>query len=408
MIRLMVSLSALLVPAISAPGLPQDRELPELLNAPIEVERPQPVASTALETRFGKLFLNATVNGETHEFIFDTGSPTMLSRSIAERLGLTTIGHNTGLDANGNSVTMAFALVDELAVGGAVFHDVPVLVFDFTELSLGGCIIDGGILGSEILAGSAWLIDTENETLSFAANADALGSGEAVVDAGLSDFGYPHAPIIAYQVGDVTDRALFDTGSAEAVSLFRTLIQDASVRDAIAADSMVTGRGSEGESAGGYGEITDLARFTLEAFSIDGQSVAPLRANTRGAPPTLVGAGMLDTYRVRLDYPQGRFVLERRDEALPDEAESGYSVAFVDGQARVVQIFSGSPAAEAGLQLGDQVIAIDGRRLDVTPASPMCETALWLLNGFDAARGGVFEIQRGDTRMTVSVPPAGQ
>lgn len=382
----------------------QGRSLAEIVTAPIAIERTGPVSTVDLDVRMGKLFLTASANGEAREFIFDTGSPSMVSRELADALELEIVASNTGVDANGNPVTMDIAILETLAVGSTVFHDVPVMVFDFSVLSIGACLIDGGILGSEILPGSAWRIDAENESLSFAETYAALGGGVPEVRASLHDFGYPHAPIIDYQLGDVSDRALFDTGNSEAVMLFRPVADDDSVQALMSPGSRRTGRGSEGESAGGLGETTELFRFTLNEFYIDGQMIAPVRAAQRGAPPSLIGAGILDTHHVVLDFPNEEFLLERRQQAAPVEVEAGYSLGFVGGFATVVQIFNGSAADAAGLRLGDRIESIDDHSLLVTPQAPLCDTVTWLTQSFRPAQGGDMTVRRDGEVLTIAVP----
>ena len=62
----------------TSPAFARQDDLQALLSAPVGVERTAPVSSVPFETRVRKFYLDASVNGETHEFIFDTGSPTIV------------------------------------------------------------------------------------------------------------------------------------------------------------------------------------------------------------------------------------------------------------------------------------------------------------------------------------------
>lgn len=382
----------------------QDADLRAALTAPIAIERAAPVTSAPLENRGGVLFLNAAANGQSREFILDTGSPTILTREFADALGLHTIGQNTGVDANGAPLTMDIAVVESLTIGDTTFRNVPVLIFDFSGLAAGACLVDGGMLGSELLPGSAWRIDTEGGQLSIAETAAALGGSAPVVRARLYDFGYPHAPVVDYAVGEVTDKALFDTGNAEQVTLFAEVAQNRSVQAAFASGSVSRGRGTEGESAGGRGEVTDLIRFTLPRFEIDGQPIGPVRAATRGAPPTLVGLGMLRSHVVTLDYPGAQFLLESRSEPAPSRPEAGYSIAPDGDAARVVRLFEDSAAAHAGLRLGDRVIEAGGRSLRVAPEASRCDVVDWLMQSFDPTAAANLTVERDGAPVTIDIP----
>ena len=65
-----------------------------------------PLTTVPLDIRMNKLYVSATLEDQTRAFIFDTGSPTILSQELADALGLERTGSNTGRDANGRMVTM--------------------------------------------------------------------------------------------------------------------------------------------------------------------------------------------------------------------------------------------------------------------------------------------------------------
>lgn len=381
----------------------QTADLGSVFSAPIGIERQAPVASVPLEVRGGKLFLQASIDGNVREFIFDTGSPTILARGFAETLGLEIIGSNTGTDANGTPVTMDVAIVDSLEIGDATFRNVPVLVFDFASLPIGPCIFDGGVIGSEILRGSAWRIDTGSNRLSIAESAAAFGNLTPVIRAQLHDFGYPHAPILDYSIGDFSDRALFDTGNAEQVTLFRDVFDHRETQQAIVAGSLRRGRGSEGTSAGGSGEIGDIIRYNLSDLKLDGQSLGELGGTVRQAPPTLIGARILESHIVTLDYPGGEFLLEPRTEPEGPRIRPDFGIAFEGGTPTVSQLLDGTAASTAGLRLGDQVAEIDGRSLAVSENNDQCDVARWLMQSFDAGAAVEIVVIREGQRQTITI-----
>ena len=391
---------AVTLPATS-PAFAQQEDLQALLSAPVGIERTAPVSGVPFQTRVRKFYLDASVNGETHEFIFDTGSPTVLSRQLADALGLEIVGRNTGRDANGTPVTMDFAIIDRLTLGDVTFTRVPVLIHDFSGLATGACLIDGGVIGSEILPGSAWRIDAAAGRLEIAESAAALAPLETVLSAPLHDFGYPHAPVLDYALGEIADKALFDTGSEEEVVLFHEVADSRPARAHVVRGSVVTGQGSDGEGAGGRSENRELVRFSLEDLRIGEMSPGPVRATTRTVPPSLVGAGMTDRFIVTLDYPGAAFTLSPRDVPAPERVEPGFALAFAGEGVEVVQLFQGSPADEAGLRLGDRVTAIDGRAL----GGDGCEDVHWLMAEYSEADGGALTVDRAGETRVIEVPP---
>jgi len=367
------------------------------------LERGAPLTTVPLEVRKNKLFVSAAVEGQTREFIFDTGSPTMLSRSLADSLGLEHVGSTAGRDANGRVVTMDTAVVQTLTLGDLTFHQVPVRVFDFDQLYLGPCIFDGGVLGSELLPGSVWRFDTGRGQLQIG-DASQLAASSPVLSAPMYDLGYPHYPVVDYAVGNVTDKAIFDTGNAEELVFFSRVVQDVGVQERMVSGSVRRGQGSDGVSAGGAGPVRDLMRFSLSEMSVGGLPLGPLQASTRDTAPTLLGAGLLDRYVVTLDGVTQRFVLEERVPLRPARREAGYTVTLEEGGTRVTQLFETSPAAGAGLQLGDRVIAIDSRPLDGPQAPERCALATLLLEQMDWAAPVALTVERGDAPIVLQIP----
>lgn len=400
----MVAATLPMIVGPAGPGYAQEADLRSILTAPITIERAAPVTSAPLELRMGKLFLNALANGQKREFIFDTGSPTILTRAFADSLELRTVGRNTGVDANGTPVTMDVAVLDSLAIGDITFRKVPILVFDYSGLDTGSCIVDGGILGSEILPGSAWRIDTRARRLVISETSAALDDSTPEVRAKLYDFGYPHAPVVDYSVGDISDKALFDTGNSEQVTLFGRVAESRSVQEAFVPGSVSHGRGTEGESAGGRGAVTDLVRFTLSGFEIGDQPLGRVRATTRGVPPSLLGLGMLRSHVITLDYPGAQLLLERRSDPAPPRPEAGYSIALDGDAATVVRLFDDSAAARAGLRLGDRVTQAQGRSLRITPDDPACRVSAWLAESFDPVTAATLVVERDGEPLTIHIP----
>ncbi len=87
----------------------------------------------------------------------------------------------------------------------------------------------------------------------------------------------------------------------------------------------------------------------------------------------------LDRVRVRPQDASFSYITSRAaDEAFYSESQFiglGLSTTVVDGALRVLQVFDGSPAAEAGLDRGSRIDAIDGRRVSALIADGLIDGA---------------------------------
>ncbi len=377
-------------------------EAAEALQLPIAVEREAANTNVPLRPHMGKFAISATVNGEERQFVFDTGSPTLISHELAETLDLDVIGSNLGRDANGREFRTDIAIVDRLTIGGTTFRSVPVLIADFDGSDPNGCFFDGGVIGSELFPGSVWHIDPERQMLDIAANVNDIDAARAtgpIVATRLHDLGYPHAPIFDYSIGSFRDRGLFDTGNSDTIILFERIARDEQVRRATVPNSIREGRGSHGVSAAGRGEDTDLLHFELEEVRLGETALGRQRVTTRGAPPSLIGLGILDTHAVTLDYTEGLLLFHPRSQPRPALSHPGFALMATDDGVRVIQLFNGSIAQDAGLQLGDQVVAIDDHEIPLGEAS--CETTRWLVESQPARSAEHLTILRASERIRV-------
>jgi C-terminal processing protease CtpA/Prc len=85
----------------------------------------------------------------------------------------------------------------------------------------------------------------------------------------------------------------------------------------------------------------------------------------------VLGSNVLGRFRVTLDYPRSELVLEAQPKAKsPDEGLAAFGLvgpgvvlrAEADGFA-VRHVVAESPAARAGVRLGEKVLAVDDRAL---------------------------------------------
>ncbi len=402
--RLGIVLAVMTAIAMSRPANAQtSREPATVLQQPIMVQRTSDVETIPLVPHMGKFAIRAAMNGTERSFIFDTGSPTMISRELAEELDLTVIGSNTGRDANGRDVRTDIAVVRQLTIGGLTFADVPVLIADLRDADPDGCVFDGGVIGSEIFPGNVWHIDGAQNQLKIAAKLEdipGLRSKPASVTTELHIGGYPYPPVFPYAFGSFRDRALFDTGNSDTIILYDRVFRVDQVQRSIVSGSLRRGRGSLGVSAGGAGDETDLLRFDLQGLTL-GAELPRLPGTIRDAPPSLIGLGILDRYSVTLDYPGKRMLLHERAGVSAPREHPGYAIGMTGDTATVVQLFDGSAAKRAGLRLGDTVLAIDGRSLLGQPDS--CVIARWLVEDRPTSQARTLSVMRNGQALELTV-----
>ncbi len=89
-------------------------------------------------------------------------------------------------------------------------------------------------------------------------------------------------------------------------------------------------------------------------------------SSVRGYPGAILGIDFLSRFRVTLDVPHLRLILERSADYTKRLALSGLScvsLASQKGQFAVIDVLPASNAANAGVRVGDKIVTVNGRSL---------------------------------------------
>jgi hypothetical protein len=100
----------------------------------------------------------------------------------------------------------------------------------------------------------------------------------------------------------------------------------------------------------------------VDRFALDAFEHTPLVFSE--GPANSLGLDLLSRYAVTFDFPEKRMFLKpgRRFTEPPRFDMSGVALSRVDGATIVEWVCRSSPAAEAGVQAGDKVVSVNGRR----------------------------------------------
>jgi hypothetical protein len=123
--------------------------------------------------------------------------------------------------------------------------------------------------------------------------------------------------------------------------------------------------------SGGVGVPHPMRAVTVPKVTLAGRSFsrvpAQLSVSGNDRDPTQmanVGIGFLKQFHVDLDLGQNRIYLTPRADAPPfDRDRAGVKFEFAANVLKVGFVSPQSPAARAGLRPGDQIVAVDGRRV---------------------------------------------
>jgi hypothetical protein len=196
-----------------------------------------------------------------------------------------------------------------------------------------------------------------------------------------------------------------DVGSGSSVDLHAPFAKEHDVASKVGKTLPATG--------GGFGGTFTVLSCRMKAFSIGPYTVkdplASLSQATTGAFASQDYAGnvgnlILDRFICTFDYNHKQLVLEpnARFAARDPGDRAGAAIVKHDARYTIMEVRAGTPAASAGLQADDQVLAVAGRPIESWSQDDlrtMFETA-------PAGKAIKLEIMRGEKKKTVKLKPA--
>lgn len=366
----------------------------------------EPAQSVAFDADFGLVFVPVTVAGsDSLWFLLDTGFEySVLNADHVGRLGLVLTDTQT-VPQPGGAVTVGTIPATTLSLAGRSIADVALRALPLTPLQpVIGRALDG-IIGHDIIARLTIEIDYGRRRLVLhePARFRYAGDGAIVPVSIINDEPFVAGDILQPHRPPIRGRFKIDTGSLDALGLNRNFLNEAEV--------LAPGQRTVALPGTAVGGATEGIVFTIDGFRLGGYLLPALTIGAtlesagfedRDDAGTL-GAEILSRFTVILDYRRERIILEPSERVtLPGTWDrSGlWLVAAGPGfdAFRVRSVFPESPAANAGMQAGDEILAVNGR-----PAGEWRLAEIWqLLRGEEGTRVRL-EVRRGETTRPVEL-----
>jgi hypothetical protein len=187
------------VSTFAPPPDPHDATIDGIVTGPLL--GPSPIPTLAVSVN----------GGPPLRFALDTGGQNVISPDAARQLGMQIVGSGTVGGAGAGLAKIQYAWARSVAIGSAQLRDQPFIVLD-----LGKSIPFDGIIGYELLARFAVLLDFAHERFEIAADARALDTAPGIdVPMTFDD----RQPQVDGSLDGIPGAMTIDTGSASALDI---------------------------------------------------------------------------------------------------------------------------------------------------------------------------------------------
>jgi predicted aspartyl protease len=342
---------ALPASAYAAPTPPKDTQLTGETTVPLDID--------------GMVVVTARLNGRAFDFILDTGGHNIITPDAAKALGVKPVGSGASGGAGVDTLAQQYVRIDTLQIGDALMRDQHfyVLPFSYATMERGPREPLAGLIGLELFERLAVRIDYPAKRMTLrsfdnAGKEPAKNKGTAVPIVFDDDM-----PLLMGRINGRDGLFALDTGNSGT-----TVVQALWAKANGLAETMK--RGVETVSYGAGGASRNWAS-RVDSIEVGGtaihRQIARYAEDVAGAfssrtEAANIGTDLLANFVVDIDY--SRHVVwfaHKPGYQAPPFNRAGMRAMKEGPEAfRVVLVTPGSPAARAGIEAGDRIMAVDG------------------------------------------------
>jgi hypothetical protein len=307
------------------------------------------------------IYLPVEVGGKTRLWVLDTGAgATVIDEAFALELGLTLEGQIKGQGA-GNLVDVSFTTMPAFSLPGIEFNEqtaASIKVGWLFDRWLGMEVV--GILGYDFLSRVVTKVDYANELLSFYYPDSFSYQGDgAVLASPISQSNFFELPVTVD--GKHGGQWMLDLG-AGGMSYHYPYAEQHGILQARGIDGLGHGAGGSQPKRRLVSETIVFAGHTIEGLEVS----VPLERGEGAFGHTdltgNIGNTLLRHFVLYLDYQREQVIVEKGADFGRDfpRDNSGMQLANTEGDSlRVIFVADGTPAAEAGFEVGDVLTAVN-------------------------------------------------
>ena len=329
------------------------------------IEGNQPSVSVPFTLDDNRNFIEVKLNGQgPFQIILDTGGGDgiLITPSVARAIGVKVEGAHDLSGAGAVTEQAGTALISEVQIGPIHLMNLHATVISLDKLTraIGFERMDG-VIGQELFARLVTTIDFESGKIIFTRpSAYSKLDGMVVIPLVIED----GAPYIQAGIGDVKGRFLVDTGDRSSLSFCGPFTEQFNLLDKIKPQvETMTGWGVGGPIPAKVGRVR---RLDLGAISV--QDVVTrfptLKTGIFGSKDIagLIGNGVLKKFQVTFDYSRAELLLTPNSHFADRDPydRAGIWIGKAEDGFEVLAVVKDGPADQAGIKVGDRILAIDG------------------------------------------------
>ncbi len=330
------------------------------------------------EMRMGLIILKVKVNGETVDFVLDTGAPNVISKELANKLNLGNKSTKKVADSQSAKNNLGFTIIPKIELGGVEFINTGAAIADIKASQEVSCLNIQGFIGANLMKKAIWKFDFVNNTITISNTKTEMEipSTAIIIPFKTEITGTPKADI-SYN-GVVEKDVTIDFGYNGSY-----MASDKTWKELIKKEPSTTsnfGVGSIGSGLFGTGKSDTTYFGLIKSLSCSGLTLENQVVSFNKASAKTMGMIFFKKYTVIFDwFTNSMTLIENRNERESELKNFGLKPGFKEDKLVVRFVYQKSSASKAGILLGDQILQVGDKDYRNVSHSDWCEI---LTNGF--------------------------
>lgn len=134
------------------------------------------------EMKNGWIIVPVEIKNKTYKFLLDTGTPTLVSKELAESLNMKVIDSVNASDVYNNSQQNNYTRIETIGIGTIDFIETVALINDFNATPMWASLNVDGFIGASLMQHAIWDIDFDQKQITITDNESNLSLPEEVIE----------------------------------------------------------------------------------------------------------------------------------------------------------------------------------------------------------------------------------
>jgi len=330
------------------------------------------------ELNTGHLLVKVEINKKSKKFFLDTGAPTAVSPDLTKECNFKVLKNAVKSD----SIAMTCPFVNEINIGGLLYSNVGAIEVNTKEMFSRSCDDIDGLIGANIMSQNIWQIDYQQNKIRITDSLSKLNYLDKAIKIPFEISSFSKSPIITLKLDNGQSISLiFDTGSNGFITFntdnkkqFINSFNQQSISEFYTKGyNSILGKDVAEQKDTAYLINTNLYFGSDTIFS---QSLTYGRyKNYSEKKNGVIGNEFLKSYIVTFDWTTKTVFLYKYKEQNKIIGNFGFNYGFVNNKLFVGSIYKNSEAEKIGINIGDEIIEINGYTVAELTSKELCDYA---------------------------------